>query len=207
MVVWRILLGGMALALASLAVADDKPAGAVQPATAEPSADSGDPAKLQADRRRATPFRRSPNWETPRLRNPRGRATEKTRAVGDRCDWAFAGRRRGRQSGSHLPGDPRAGGHFRFRRRGHCSTPPRWAAPSNWPNRPNRSAAQRAQTILAPQDLQGVVGQHDSRRYRRWKRAIVRIQPLWAGSSNRWMPPAQNAKSPKFRRKKRPVSW
>jgi len=163
----------MALALASLAVADDKPAGAVQPATAEPSADSADPAKLQADRRRAAVS------AIAQLGNSRFEIREEATKKLEQSGIEAIGPLLAAAAGDNLEVTCRAIRALGaiFDSEDEATFDAAEVALEQLAESSNRSAAQRAQTILAPQDIQGIAGS-DGRRYRRWKRAIVRIRAL-----------------------------
>ncbi len=173
MAIWRGLLIVSTLAAAEVVAADERGADAAPPAANEQSANRDDASRSRDERRQAAAALiaqlGSPSFEL------REEATKKLEqagidAVGPLLTAA---------SGDSLEATCRA-----IRALGVIFDSPDdatfdavEAALEQLAESPNRSAAQRAQMLLSPQDLNGAIG-IDDRRHRRWKRAIIRIREL-----------------------------
>ena len=174
---WRIVLFAAAIAFADRLAAGEEPAGIARTPARPPAGDSAneseDAVKLQAERRRAAIS------SITQLGNPRFEIREEATKKLEQAGIEAVGPLLTAAAGDNLEVTCRA-----IRALGAIFDSDDEAlfdaaevALEQLAESSNRSAAQRALTILAPQDLHGTPGS-DSRRYRRWKKAIVRIRAL-----------------------------
>jgi hypothetical protein len=171
MVLWRVALVAVVIVAGELAAAGDEPARAEQPA-AEQSAISEDAAKVEAERRRAMAALiaqlGSPRFEI------REEATRKLEQSGiDAVEPLLAAA--GGDSLEVTCRSIRVLGVI-FDSEDDATFDAAEQALEQLAESSNRSAAQRALQVLSPLDLQGQSVDH--RRYRRWKRALIRIRAL-----------------------------
>jgi hypothetical protein len=171
MVVWRGLLIAAAIAAADV-TAEDKAGGGAPPVADEQPTDAGDAARLKDERRRAVAA------SIAQLGSPRFEVREEATRKLEQAGIEAVGPLLAAASGDSLEVTCRAIRALSaiFDSEDDATFDAAEAALDQLAESPNRSAAQRAQIILAPQDLNG--SGFDERRYRRWKRAVIRIREL-----------------------------